>query len=211
MLDTSALNFARGNGSITVVAQDAISGSVLMVAQADPEAIQRTIETGEMHYCSRTRGLWHKGASSGNTQKVLSLTVDCDGDSVLARVITQGPACHTGEQSCFGEHALAADTIAVLDFIIGSRLLELCDGIGAGHHPPAGSYTAQLFGDRNRRLKKIGEECAEFLVACSDDDEDRAIAEAADLVYHVLVALKPLGLGIGDLRRQLYDRMKNPI
>ena len=99
-IDLSTLDFSRG--LVTVVAQDARSGAVLMVAHADREALERTIATGEMHYRSRTRGLWHKGATSGNVQRVVSLSLDCDGDAVLARVVPAGPACHTGSTSCFG-------------------------------------------------------------------------------------------------------------
>ena len=97
---------------VVVVAQDAVTGAVLMVAFADREALEHTLATGEMHYRSRTRGLWHKGATSGNTQKVVSLAWDCDRDAVLARIVSEGPACHTGERSCFGEGALAADAVA---------------------------------------------------------------------------------------------------
>src|SRR5918993_4685653 len=107
MLDLSSLKFP-----VTVVAQDARTGAVLMVAAADREALERTVATGEMHYRSRTRGLWHKGATSGNVQRVVSLSRDCDGDAVLARVAPAGPACHTGASSCFGDAALAADALA---------------------------------------------------------------------------------------------------
>ena len=100
-LDT--LDFAKAGGLVTVVTQDARTGAVLMVAHADREALERTLATGEMHYHSRTRGLWHKGATSGNVQRVVSLTADCDGDAVLARVIPAGPACHTGSPTCFGD------------------------------------------------------------------------------------------------------------
>ena len=101
MLDLDALDFAKGQGLVTVVAQDARTGVVLMVAHADREALERTLATGEMHYRSRSRGLWHKGATSGNVQRVVSLAADCDRDTVLARVIPAGPACHTGARSCF--------------------------------------------------------------------------------------------------------------
>src|SRR5512133_1279117 len=109
MLDLSRLDFTKGSGLVTVVAQDARTGAVLMVAAADREAMERTIATGEMHYRSRTRGLWHKGATSGNVQRVVSLHHDCDSDAVLARVTPAGPACHTGATSCFGDAALGAD------------------------------------------------------------------------------------------------------
>src|SRR5205823_9090354 len=103
--DLDVLNFGKGGGSVVVVTQDARTSSVLMIAHADREALERTIESGEMHYRSRTRGLWHKGATSGNRQRVVSLTADCDGDAVLARVIPEGPACHLGAMSCFGDPA----------------------------------------------------------------------------------------------------------
>src|SRR3954468_2831624 len=124
MLDLDALNFAKGEGLVTVVAQDAESGAVLMVAHADREALQRTLDTGEMHYRSRTRGLWHKGATSGNTQQVVTLLADCDGDAVLARVRSAGPACHTGARSCFGAAALAADALGTLDATIAARVTD---------------------------------------------------------------------------------------
>src|SRR4051794_15978616 len=121
MLDLDTLNFDKGGGLVTVVAQDARTGAVLMVAHADREALARTIATGEMHYRSRARGLWHKGATSGNVQRVVSLAADCDGDAVLARVAPAGPACHTGAVSCFGGDALGADALAALDRTIAER------------------------------------------------------------------------------------------
>ena len=101
MLDLSGLDFDKNGGVVTVVTQDAASGMVLMVAQLDREALQRTLSTGEMHYFSEARGAWHKGTSNGNTQRVVSLAADCDGDVLLARVVPKGPACHTGSLSCF--------------------------------------------------------------------------------------------------------------
>ena len=124
MLDLDALDFAKGDGLVTVVAQDAESGAVLMVAHADREALQRTLDTGEMHYRSRTRGLWHKGATSGNMQRVVTMLADCDGDAVLARVRSAGPACHTGARSCFGQEALAAEVFGALDATIEARATE---------------------------------------------------------------------------------------
>src|SRR5690348_16060209 len=106
-LDLAKLNFDKGNGLVTVVAQDARSGAVLMVAHADREALEKTMTSGEMHYRSRSRGLWRKGDTSGNTQRVVALLPDCDGDAVLAHVLPAGPACHTGATSCFGESAPA--------------------------------------------------------------------------------------------------------
>jgi len=121
MIDLDSLDFTKSDGLVTVVTQDASSGAILMVAHADREALQRTVETGEMHYHSRSRGLWRKGETSGNTQRVVSLSADCDRDSVLARVYSAGPACHTGARSCFGDAALAADVLGELDATIESR------------------------------------------------------------------------------------------
>src|SRR5260221_1572463 len=114
-LNIEAVNFDKDKGTVVVVAQDAVSGRVLMVANADREALEKTIATGEMHYHSRTRGLWRKGATSGNVQKLVSLSLDCDGDSVVARVSPLGPACHLGSLSCFGEAAFTVEALAELD------------------------------------------------------------------------------------------------
>lgn len=199
-IDLDALDFEKGGGSVTVVAQDALSGAVLMIAHADREALERTLATGEMHYRSRTRGLWHKGATSGNTQRVVSLTADCDGDAVLARVISAGPACHTGTTSCFGDAAYPVETLGVLDATIEARRTS---EDAPGERP---SYTRRLFADRNLRLKKLGEEAAELVTACADGDGGRAAEEAGDLLYHALVALRALGVGIDDVRRILERR-----
>ncbi|NMO19112.1 bifunctional phosphoribosyl-AMP cyclohydrolase/phosphoribosyl-ATP diphosphatase HisIE [Pyxidicoccus fallax] len=201
-LDLDRLDFTKGNGLVTVVTQDASTGDVLMVAHADREALERTLATGEMHYRSRTRGLWHKGATSGNTQRVVSLSADCDGDAVLARVVKAGPACHTGEETCFGTGRW--DALAALDATIAQR---------AAQAPPEGekpSYTRRLLDDRNLRLKKLGEEAAELVTACADADAPRAVEEAADVLYHVLVAVKPLGLTLDDVKAVLARRAAKP-
>jgi len=233
MIDIDSLNFEKGGGLVTVVAQDARSGAVLMVAHADREALERTVASGEMHYRSRTRGLWHKGATSGNVQRVVSLAADCDGDAVLARVTPAGPACHTGAVSCFGgatpPGAVPGDTLGELDATIAGRAAQM--GAPAGGPPPAGesaaaraaehhpagaprsdssrpSYTARLLADRNLRLKKIGEEAAELVTACADGDAARAAEECADLVYHALVALRAVGVGLDDVRAVLAERAR---
>ncbi len=206
LLDLGTLDFEKGGGLVSVVVQDATSGAVLMTAFADREALERTIETGEMHFRSRSRGLWHKGAASGNTQRVVSLEADCDADAVLARVIPAGPACHTGTVSCFRTTALRGDAIAELDATIAARLTPTVPSPVGGERP---SYTRRLGTDRNLRLKKLGEECAELVVACADDDRDRAIEEAADLLYHTLVALRSIGASLEDVRRVLASRRRD--
>ena len=195
MLDVNALDFSKGGGSVTVVAQDATSGAVLMIAHADRAAVEKTIESGEMHYTSRTRGLWHKGATSGNTQRVVSLEADCDADAILARVNPAGPACHTGARSCFGSPP--GDAISVLAQTIDAR---------AADESRASSYTRKLLSDRNLMLKKIGEESSELVVACADRDSEKAAEEAADLIYHVMVALRSVGVSIDDVRSVLASR-----
>lgn len=197
-LDLDGLDFAKGGGTVTVVAQDAVTGAVLMVAAADREALERSMATGQMHYRSRTRGLWHKGATSGNVQHVVALTPDCDRDAVLARVRPEGPACHTGAETCFG--ARTGDALTTLDQTISARQLALAlEGA-------EGSYTARLLADRNLRLKKVGEESAELVTACADGDLARATEEAADLAYHALVAVHALGGTLDDVRAVLAKR-----
>ena len=196
MLDLDELDFAKGDGLVTVVAVDAVTGALLMVAHADRDALERTIATGEMHYRSRSRGRWHKGATSGNVQRLVSLSADCDGDAVLARVRPAGPACHTGAVTCFGAEALGLDALGTLDGTIASRAADIA---GPGH-------TRRLLADRNLRLKKLGEEATELAIACADADPVRAASEGADLIYHVLVALRALGVTLDDVRRELDRR-----
>lgn len=196
-LDLETLDFAKGGGTVTVVAQEASTRVVLMVARADREALERTLATGEMHYSSRTRGLWHKGATSGNVQRVVALHADCDRDAVLALVKPAGPACHTGTVSCFADAAASAAPLKALDETIRAR---------AEAAQPMVSYTRHLLDDRNFRLKKLGEECAELVTACADSDRERAVSEAADLYYHMMVALRALGAGLSDVERCLSER-----
>jgi phosphoribosyl-ATP pyrophosphohydrolase/phosphoribosyl-AMP cyclohydrolase len=187
------LDFSKGNGLVTVVTQDATTGDVLMVAHMDREAFEKTVETGEMHYRSRTRGLWHKGATSGNTQRVVSLTPDCDQDAILARVIPTGPACHTGSVTCF--NIAGGDVLSELASTIETRATHT-----TSEKP---SYTQRLLSDRNLRLKKLGEECVELVTALADGDRTRMAEEGADILYHTLVALRAAGVTLNDVRNVL--------
>lgn len=199
MIDLDRLDFAKGNGLVSVIAQDVASGAVLMLAFADREALERSIASGELHLFSRSRGPWHKGATSGNVLRVRELVADCDGDAVLARVEPAGPACHTGTRTCFGEEA-RGDALATLDATIAARAASE-DQAGAG-------YTQKLLGDRNLRLKKIGEEASELVTACADGDVARATEETADLVYHALVALRAVGGSLDGVREVLARRAR---
>lgn len=198
MLDLDALDFAKGNGLVTVVAQDARSAAVLMVAFADREAVERTIATRELHLFSRTRGPWHKGATSGNVLRVRTLVSDCDGDTLLAQVEPAGPACHTGSYSCFGAGDGLGDALSALDRTIAARQAA---GASEGR-----GYTQRLLADRNLRLKKLGEEASELVTACADGDPARATAEAADLIYHTLVAVRAAGGSLDAIRAELDAR-----
>lgn len=194
-LDLDAVSFDGNTGTVVVVTQDATTGRVLMVAHADREALARTIETGEMHYRSRSRGLWRKGETSGNVQKVVSLAVDCDGDTLLARVLPGGPACHTGEVSCFPDSSQPTAWALLADTVRARR-----------NQPDNTGYTRTLLADRNLRLKKIGEEAAEFVTACADSASVRAAEEAADLVYHIAVALEGAGTSLDAVGLTLFKR-----
>lgn len=194
--DVDRLDFSRGGGLLTVVTQDVASRRLLMVAHADREALERTVESGDMHYRSRTRGLWRKGETSGHVQRVRSLFADCDADTVLALVEPAGPACHTGAISCFsGEETFS---LATLDATIAQRA-----GRGTNEEQ---SYTRRLLEDRNLRLKKLGEECVELVVACTGGDHARVTSEAADLLYHVLVAVHAAGVSLSDVEQELARR-----
>ena len=198
--DLDQLDFTKSSGLVTVVTQDVATGAVLMVAHADREALEYTLRTGEMHYRSRSRGLWHKGGTSGNVQRVVSLTTDCDADAILARVVPAGPACHNGTTSCFREEALQVDVFATLDATITSRMQHTDEATT--------SYTQRLLGDRNLRLKKLGEEAVELATACVDGDVERATEETADLLYHALVALRAVGGSLDGVRAVLSSRAK---
>lgn len=196
-MTSDELDFDKGGGLVTVVTQDAVTGAVLMVAHMDREALEKTLATGEMHYRSRTRGLWHKGATSGNVQLVVSLTPDCDGDAILARVRPAGPACHNGTTSCF-DQPHNGDALTALASIIETRAVS-ADG---------DSYTRRLLADRNLRLKKLGEETAELVVALADGDHDRATEEAADVIYHTMVALRAENIALDRVRLALASRSR---
>lgn len=193
--DLDRIDFAKANGLVPVVAQHGRTGEVLMVAWADREALERTLDDGLMWYWSRSRReLWRKGDRSGNMQRMLSLHLDCDGDTVVAHVEPTGPSCHTGDWSCFS----APPTLAALEEVIALR--------AAGDDST--SYTRKLLDDANFRLKKLGEEAVELALACQAGDAERATEEAADLLYHLLVAVTAEGVDLADVLATL-DRRRS--
>ena len=193
-------------GLVPAIVQDHLDGTVLMMAWMSAASLQKTLATGETWFWSRSRQeLWHKGASSGHLQKVHTIRYDCDSDALLVTVEQIGDiACHTGERSCF--HQIAghietppADTLSQVFGVIRERQ----------QHPREGSYTNKLLaGGDNSILKKIGEEGAEVVMACKDDDAEAIAGEAADLFYHTLVALAHHNVDIKAVYRKLQKRRR---
>jgi len=191
-------------GLVPVVAQDASTGEVLMLAYASREAVDKTLSSGEAHYYSRSRKeIWRKGETSGNTQKVVEVRLDCDGDALLYRVEPAGPACHTGERSCFftsltGSNGESPD--------LGRTLTRLAGTIaGRRREMPEGSYTAKLL-DRGTgyTAQKVGEEAVEVVVAALEGTQ--LAEESADLLYHLLVLLEERGVRVEEVARVLDER-----
>ncbi|MBT8212632.1 MAG: bifunctional phosphoribosyl-AMP cyclohydrolase/phosphoribosyl-ATP diphosphatase HisIE [Acidimicrobiia bacterium] len=187
-MDQAAVRYDP-NGLVPVVVQDSVTAQVLMVAYANAEALAATVDTGEAHFWSRSRNeLWRKGATSGNTMRVDQMNLDCDADTVLLSVTPTGPACHTGDISCFSPDG--AEGFAALERLwstIAQRARDL----------PEGSYTAELVrGGVDSPSRKVMEEATEVVLAAKDQDSggpDRIAEESADLIYHLLVLLAERG------------------
>jgi phosphoribosyl-ATP pyrophosphohydrolase/phosphoribosyl-AMP cyclohydrolase len=190
-------------GLVPAIVQDAESREVLTLAYMNRESLARTIETKQTWFWSRSRQeLWHKGATSGNTQDVVDLSLDCDRDCIVVLVNPAGPACHTGAVSCFDVGAQANTLGPLLDqlyAVIESRERER----------PTGSYTTYLFEEGlDKILKKVGEESAETIIAAKNDDTARLSAEASDLLYHLLVLLVARGVSLKEIADELGRRRK---
>jgi len=200
-MDDSQVAFDE-RGLVPCVVQDWRTGEVLTLAYMNAEALARTRETGETHFWSRSRGeLWHKGETSGNTQAVKAIRYDCDADALLALVEPVGPACHTGERTCFhrGDMELApGEALPVLERVLAARAAER----------PAGSYTAALLEDPGRIGEKVREEAAEIAQAAAGETDERVAEEAADLLYHLAVLLRSRGLELADVEQVLNGRRR---
>ncbi|WP_261303601.1 bifunctional phosphoribosyl-AMP cyclohydrolase/phosphoribosyl-ATP diphosphatase HisIE [Paenibacillus andongensis] len=200
-------------GLVPAIVQDAVSKEVLMLAYMNSESLQRTIQTGDTWFWSRSRGeLWNKGATSGHTQKVKSLRYDCDADTLLVLVEQVGPACHNGTYTCFTENipvegatqeaASAAEgnrfaILGELEAVIASRDAER----------PEGAYTTYLFEKGvDKILKKVGEETAEVIIAAKNKDNDELRYEASDLIFHLMVLLRNNKLPLDDIMKELANR-----
>lgn len=193
-------------GLVPAIVQDYLDGTVLMMAWMNRESLQKTMETGETWFWSRSRQeLWHKGATSGHLQKVKSLRYDCDSDALLVTVEQIGDiACHTGERSCF--HQVDTQKVAPPGDALSQVFQVICD---RRDNPSPDSYTCKLLtGGDNKILKKIGEESAEVVMACKDDDPEEIAAEVADLFYHILVALAHHKVDVKDVYRKLQERRR---
>ena len=193
------------SGLVPVIVQDWQSGEVLTLAYANAEAVARTHETGELHLWSRSRGeLWHKGATSGNTQAVRALRLDCDGDALLALVEPAGPACHTGARTCFHhgdldpEHTAPHEVLPDLERTLELRQVER----------PEGSYTVELLDDPPLIGAKVEEEAEEVARAAREETDDRVDNEAADVLFHLLVLLRSRGRTLGDVLEVLRARRR---
>ncbi len=189
-------------GLAPCVIQDWASGEVLTLAYMNEEALQRTRETGELHLYSRSRDeLWHKGATSGNTQAVKALRFDCDLDAVLALVEPAGPACHTGARTCFHNGDLTSmphEALPGLERTIADRAANA----------PAGSYTAELLANPGHVGEKVQEEAEEVARAARDESDERVAEEAADVLYHLAVLLRSRGLSLADAEEVLLARRR---
>jgi phosphoribosyl-ATP pyrophosphohydrolase/phosphoribosyl-AMP cyclohydrolase len=201
-LDTSAISWDE-RGLAPCIVQDWRTGEVLTLAYMNAEALARTQERGETHFWSRSRGeLWHKGETSGHTQTVRELRYDCDADAILALVDPHGPACHTGERTCFhnGQLAPAAphEALPALERTVAARAAER----------PEGSYTAELLADPALIGAKVQEEAEEVARAARDESDERVAEEAADVLYHLTVLLHARGLSLTDAEEVLDGRRR---
>jgi phosphoribosyl-ATP pyrophosphohydrolase/phosphoribosyl-AMP cyclohydrolase len=202
-MDDSSIAF-DDRGLVPCIAQDWRTGEVLTLAYMNKEALERTRATGELHYWSRSRDeLWHKGATSGNVQKLRALRVDCDGDALLALVEAAGPACHTGERTCFFSGDLTPgapyETLPALERTIDQR---------AQAGDTGSSYTATLLADAQLAGAKVEEEAEEVVRAVREESDERVANEAADVLYHLAVLLRSRGLGFADAERVLDERSR---
>ena len=202
MLDINTLKFDE-KGLIPAVVVDAITKEVLTVAYMNKESLQISMEKGLTCFWSRSRQeLWLKGEQSGNYQHIVSITADCDGDALTVLVEKDGPACHTGAESCFHNPIWESDERHAFSL---ESLMEMLQG--RKDSPKEGSYTSYLFEKGlDKILKKVGEECTEVIIGAKSDDKAETVYEIADLCYHVMVLMVEMGISLEDIHRELASR-----
>ena len=202
MLEIEKLKFDE-NGLIPAVVVDAITKKVLTLAYMNEESLKITMEKNLTCFYSRSRQeLWLKGETSGNYQHVVSITADCDNDALVVKVKKDGPACHTGADSCFNDYVFESETLAPFSL---ESLMELIRGRKIDKKE--GSYTTYLFEKGlDKILKKVGEECTEVIIAGKADDKKETIYEIADLAYHVMVMMIQMGISLEDIHNELASR-----
>jgi len=202
MINVNELKFDK-DGLIPAVVVDSITRQVLTVAYMNEESLRITMEKGLTCFYSRSRQeLWLKGETSGNYQHVVSITADCDKDALVVVVEKDGPACHTGTESCFTNPVYMSEELSQFTL---EGLYELL--VGRKNERPEGSYTTYLFDKGiDKILKKVGEECTEVIIAGKADDKKETVYEIADLAYHVMVLMTQMGITVEDVHRELASR-----
>jgi phosphoribosyl-ATP pyrophosphohydrolase/phosphoribosyl-AMP cyclohydrolase len=202
MQSIEALDWKKGDGLLPAIVQDSRTGQVLMVAFMNRESLQRTLDTRKVTFFSRTKNrLWTKGETSNHFLNLVDIAADCDNDSILITAVPDGPTCHTGTQSCFGNDIKADGAglafLAKLESVIAQRIAQR----------PEGSYTAKLWADGVTRMaQKVGEEGVEVALAAVTQDDQRLIGESADLLFHLALLLKSRGLSLGAAVQELEHR-----
>lgn len=193
------------NGLIPAIVQDSTTGNVLMLAYMNEEALQKSIKTNETWFYSRSRKeLWNKGATSGNKQTIKSISLDCDKDTLLVTVEPWGPACHTGEESCFFNPITETATDTPSRDVIHTIIDTIED---RKQNPEEGSYTNYLFKEGiDKVLKKVGEEASEVIIGAKNNDKEEIKWEISDLVYHTLVLMNMTDVTLEDIKDVLYKR-----
>ena len=201
-METKELKF-DANGLIPAIVQDHYTKEVLTLAYMNAESLAITIDEGRTCFFSRSRQeLWRKGETSGNVQHVVSITADCDADALVVEVVKDGPACHTGAESCFFQPVYLSEELKQFSYEGLYRLIQ-----GRKTDPKEGSYTTYLFEKGlDKILKKVGEECTEVIIAAKGRDHRETVYEIADLTYHVLVLMVASGITLDEVREELAGR-----
>lgn len=191
------------NGLIPAIVQDHYTKQVLTLAYMNAESLALTIDEGRTVFYSRSRKeLWRKGETSGNVQRVVSITSDCDNDALVVEVVKEGPACHTGEENCFFNRIYLSEELKQFSY---EGLYELIKGRKT--NPVENSYTTYLFEKGiDKILKKVGEECTEVIIGGAKNDKEETVYEIADLVYHVMVLMVQMGISVEEITKELEKR-----